>query len=144
MEYMGQKRIYFKIILSPAHTGSFRMNDEWFQKLDLGDKGLLFYQVIGKDEPKLFVHHEKLLTGNMGNQQFLYRFSDAKMTYYLEYMENIFPIKNRRSLAEVFSGSSKGEIRKYMKKNILSFQHMTPVELHSLIDFISSLTISTP
>ena len=132
MEYMGLNRTYFKIILSPAHTGSFRMNDEWFQKLDLGDQGLLFYQVIGSDEPKLFVHHEKLLSGNMGDPQFLYRFSDPKMTYYLEYMGNIFPIKNRRSLAEVFSGSSKGEIRKYVRKNILRFQHMTPGELHRL------------
>ena len=144
LEYMGRNKSYFKIILSPAHTGSFRMNDEWFQKLDLGDKRLLFYQVIGTDELKLFVHHEKLLTGNTGDQQFLYRFSDPKMTYYLEYMGNIFPIKNKRSLAEVFSGSSKGEIRKYMKKNILSFQHMTPGELHRLIDFISSLNTSKP
>ena len=143
LEYKGWNKAYYRIILSPAHTASFRMNDEWFQKLDLGDKGLLFYQVIGTDELKLFVHHEKLLTGNTGDQQVLYGFSNPKMTYYLEYRGTIFPIKNRRSLAEVFSGTSKGEIRKYVRKNILRFQHMTPGELHSLIDFISSLNTST-
>jgi len=141
LEYQERSGRFNKIILNPATTDAFQLDGDYFEKLTLDKKGLLFYQVIKENGATCYIHYRMNLRNVKdairGNQNTQY-FSTRKRTYYLFFDGEFNSFRNRLSYASLFSGVTKKEIRKFMRHNKIRFSDATPEELAGLLEFSSS------
>jgi len=126
-----------KVILEPLHTDGFQLGGNYFEKLALDDRGLLFYQVIRVNDLTCYIHWKKMMASISNNINFGEGFSDPWRTFFLEYEGTIYPFSNRRNFASIFSGTSGREISVYMRKNNIRFRKVSIQNLTGLLEHIS-------
>ena len=143
LEYQGLSEGLFKIIISPTITDAFQMGGYYFEKLTLDDRGPLLYQVITVNDLSLYIHWEKQKMVTSNNLQHLYFFTDSKRNYFLSISDKLFPFSNKKTFVHLFSGVSKKDIRRYMRRSSIRFSDATPEKLTGLLEFIFSRMPST-
>jgi hypothetical protein len=143
LDYQNSDRGIYKVILNPEHTDAFDIDENYFEKLILDEQGPLFYQVIKINDLTCYIHWKKELQVVIKNLQYVKYFTDSERTYFLNLNDNLFPFRNRKTFVSLFSGISENKIRKYLKQNAINFRKVTPKELTDLLEFISSVMIST-
>ena len=138
LEYPGKDDGTYKLVLSPAHTDAFKLNTYYFEKLKLLEQEPAFYQVITSNGITFYVHWKKQMLVTTNNIRYTDFFSDPEQEYYLDYREELTPIKSKKSFALKFPDIPRREIRRYMRYNKISFRNSTPEGLEGLLKFVSS------
>lgn len=143
LEYQGLSEGLFKIIISPRYTDAFQLAGNYFEKLTMDDRGPLFYQVITVNDLSLYIHWEKQKMVTSNNLQHPYFFTDPKQSYFLSISDKLFPFSNKKAFVHLFSGVSKKDIRRYMRRSSIRFSDASPDKLAGLLEFIFSRMQST-
>ena len=138
LEYKTISGAINKIILEPMHTGGFKIDGNYFEKMTLDDNGPLFYQIINANGLSCYIHWKKQLMTISNNIKYAEEFSDPLRTFFLEYNGTIFPFSNMRNFASIFSGPSINKARKYLKKNNIRFREISKEDLTGLLEYMSS------
>ena len=138
LEYQGVSGGINKIIVSPAHTDAFQLDGNYFEKLILNEQEYLFYQVIRVQSITCYIHWEKLLMDTQINYKRIKYFTDPRRNYYLDIDGKVYPFKNRKTFASLFSGDSKKDIKSYMRQNEIYLSDVTTEKLAGLLEFVSS------
>ncbi len=143
LEYLGTNESRNKIFLSPDQTDAFELGEYYFEKLVLDERDAVFYQVIGSNSVRCFIHWRKEILVSNNNTKYAEFFSDPKRIYFAEYNEEVYPFRNRKTFASPLSGITKREISKYMRSHSISFRDASPEQLESLLKFVSDRIQST-
>ena len=143
LEYQGKLGGIYQIILSPAHTNAFELDGNYFEKISLNGRTPLFYQVITTEALSCYIHWKKQLQATSNDLLNTGFFTDPKRTYYLDFNDEIYSFKNRKTFGLPFSGNSKKEIKKFMRSNKINFRNATPEQIEDLLMYVSSRVQST-
>lgn len=144
LEFQGNHVGTQRVILPPVHTDGFELDGYMFKKLNLDEKGPLFFQLIQVNGLTCYIHWKKELGPATNTRDYMDAFSYPVLTYYLEYKNELHPFKNRKTFAAPFPDIHKRRIKKYLRRNMIRFKRATPEQMEGLLEYASSLALDTP
>lgn len=144
LEYQDNQSGTYRIILSPLHTNAFELDAYKFEKLSLDEKGPLFYQLIKDNGLTCYIHWKKELIQTSNNPDQTDAFSFPELTYYLDYQDALYPLKNRKTFTAPFPDIHRRKIKKYLRRNMIRFKWATPEQIEDLLKYVSSLIQPAP
>jgi hypothetical protein len=144
LQYRGLHGGINQIILNPVRIDAFKLDGIPFEKLDLDERGELFYQVIRAGGLVCYVHWEIQILETFDNLEYPEYFSDPGHYCYLELEDALYPFTSKRKLLSLFPGGHRKRIKKYMWQENIRFSKATPGQLTGLMDFISAIRTSSP
>jgi hypothetical protein len=131
------------LIINEIHVDSFCLGINCFQKLSLSDDGVLFYQVIEAGPVACYIYWRREIHSTQDDLQYSHEYTRPIGTYYIKYMDELYPIANRKEILGIFPESIQPEVKKYFRLAHFRFREAGPKEIQNLLNFISSL-IETP
>ncbi|MGC9344615.1 MAG: hypothetical protein ACP5E3_18055 [Bacteroidales bacterium] len=129
-----------QIVLNPANIRSFKIEEHHFinpQKLpDLAETGLKgYYEIIYEGNLKFFIKHIKQISdeGSMKGRAY-----ESKIDYFIFLDDNLYSIKNKRSLLKIFPEYKK-EISRYMRDQQILINSASVLSLKALMNYVDQL-----
>ncbi len=143
LEYTDLENRYNQLIIDSTRIESFSLEGYLFKKMAMPEGETLFYQVFDSGPVAAYVHWSKTATTYSSDLQYTHRFSKPDLTCYVGYNGQIQPINNRQSFASIFPESLLRPLRKYFRKEKLSFREAEPEDLQHLVQFVADLLNSS-
>ncbi len=143
LTYQGMLGGINQIFLSSVRIDAFDLSGNYFEKLDLDNRGLLFYQVIREEGLACYIHWDKQKMETTDNLQYPEVFTDPRHHCYLELDGELHPFTSKRKLVSLFSPGTKKEIKKYVWQHNIRLLRASPEQLTGLMEFISSVLPSS-
>lgn len=144
LEYTDFENRYNQLIIDSTRIDSFCLNGYSFKKITMPDGIPLLYQVFESDPVAAYVHWNKTAITYSSDLQYTHRFSKTAGTFNFRYGGQIRTVNNRKSLISVFPDYLSRPLRKYFRKEKLSFREAEPEDLQHLIQFIADQLNSAP
>ncbi len=143
LKYTDLKNRVNLLIINEIHVDSFCLGINCFQKLSLSDDGVLFYQVIEAGPVSCYIYWRREIHSTQDDLQYSHEYTRPIGTYYIRYMDELYPIANRKEILGIFPESLQPELKRYLRQAHFRFREAGPKEIQNLLNFISSL-IETP
>ena len=131
------------LILNSIHVDSFCLEANCFENLSLFDGDVRLYQVIDSGPVSCYIYWMREIHSLNYDFQFTHEYSSPKGKYYIRYMDEYYPIANRKELLGIFPEAIQPELKRYLRQEHFRFREAGPKEIQNLLNFISSL-IETP
>ncbi len=144
LEYTDFQNRYNQLIIDSIHIDSFRMGGYPFRKMAMPDEMPQFYQVVESGPVTGYIHWSKIATTVSGDLQYSHQFSDPVTTCFLGYGGEIHAFSNSKSFTALFPESLQPDLRKYIRKNRISFRTADPENIEQLLQYVAQLLETSP
>lgn len=139
LEYTDFGERYNQLRFNNIHIDSFQLGNYHFQKLSLVSEEPLFYQVLSSGTLTCYIHWEKNIHATSDDLQYSHEYSNPQGTYYISYRGVIQTFTSRKSFISIFPESMQGEIKRYFRRQHLSFREAGPTDIQNLLIYINQL-----
>ena len=143
LKYTDYKGGMNQLLLNNIHIDSFCLEANFFENLSLFDGEVRFYQVIDSGPVSCYIYWRKEIHSTIDDLTYSHEYGELNGIYYIRYMGEIYPVKNRKSIILIFPESLQPELKRYLRQEHFRFREAGPKEIQNLLNFISSL-IETP
>jgi hypothetical protein len=138
LAYTDFKKQYNELIINSILVDSFSLGDYRFKNTALSGPRVLFYQVLESGPVTCFVHWKREIQSTHNDLRYLYEYTGPGGAYYIGYGGRIYPVNSRRTFTSIFPQPLQPQIRKYFRRHRFRFRDAGPVEIQSLLNFVSS------
>lgn len=142
IEYTDYQERYNQLRLNNAQIDSFQLGAYAFQKLSLAGEEPVFYQVLSSGALRCFIHWEKEIHATTDDLQYTHEYTRPLARFYLSYQDEIHSFSKRKSFISIFPDPMQMEIKKYFRRQGISFRELDPEEIQKLIAFAGQLDYS--
>lgn len=128
-----------KIVLRRKRIKAFSLGIKRFDKLELDETGMKFYQVLGAGNMKCCIHWYKSLNQSSTGSSFYAFTLQPKRKYFLLTQGNAIPFKSRASFIKLFDPDLKKALKTYFRERRIILNTATDQQLDDLLVFCNDL-----
>ena len=139
VEYQTVNGAYNQVILVSDRVDHFSIGNDYFERLELEEGQVKFYQVIGEGRIIWYIQWYKNLVPVSGDSRFLEEFTVPKRNYLLELDGTIYPFSSKKNFIQLFPKSIQKDMKKLIKSNNIQIRSATSQQLELFLIAASNL-----